>query len=54
MEKEKTEMQTERDRLLREIEVLSQRINTLQRQLHSQQVCLFSLIRPNLVFYVHL
>lgn len=38
LEKEKTEAQAERDRLSREIEVLSQRINTLQRQLHSQPV----------------
>lgn len=38
MEKEKTELQAERDRLLREVEIVSQRVNTLQRQLHTQQV----------------
>lgn len=38
LEKEKTEMQAERDRSLREVEVSAQRINTLQRQLHSQPV----------------
>lgn len=38
VEKEKTELQAERDRLLREVEIVSQRVNTLQRQLHTQQV----------------
>lgn len=37
-------MQAERDRLSRDIEVSSQRINTLQRQLHSQPVCIFGII----------
>ncbi|XP_065213613.1 nucleoprotein TPR-like isoform X2 [Planococcus citri] len=37
LEKEKTEAQTERDRLAREVEILSQRIAALQRQLLTQQ-----------------
>lgn len=41
LEKEKTESQAERDRLSREIEVLSQRVNTLQRQLHAQPVRIY-------------
>lgn len=38
LEKERTESQAERDRLTREVELLSQRITALQRQLHTQQV----------------
>ena len=37
MEKENTELRAERDRLSREIEVLTQRLNSIQR-LHTQQV----------------
>jgi hypothetical protein len=40
LEKEKTEEQTEKERLMREVEVQNQRISILQRQLDKQQVCL--------------
>lgn len=42
LEKEKTESLTDRDRLTRENEMLSQRVTALQRQLHVQQVSVFS------------
>lgn len=37
-EKEKAEQQAEKERLSREVEVLTQRLNLLQRQLEKQQV----------------
>ena len=38
LEKEKTEEQTEKERLMQEVEVQNQRIAILQRQLDKQQV----------------
>lgn len=38
VEKEKADLMAEKDRLAREVEMLTQRINLMQRQLDKQQV----------------